>query len=242
MPRSSSIGNGSKYRCTYVVLTGKAVNKIADVLQEVDWVELAGELSIGVGTQNSIRSNCNVGSNSMATCYRRELVQNYCDLTGLELKYIVENISKALEGMKKKQQANTLRREFGVIVGMYMSRFSLGMHIVCVWISVGGSAPTDQSPPAPSDGSTPTAPPTEAATNQDLTSLLAKFLEGAAVMAIPPLPSLFLGGAVMAILIVALCGKRSVYMSLPILYLLLSVCCTMQSQSQRNPEDCLPES
>lgn len=132
MPRSSSIGSGSKHRCTCVVLTGKAVNKIADVLQEVDWEELAGELSIGVGTQNAIRSNCNVGSNSMATCYRRELVQNYCDLTGLELIYKVENISKALEGMKKKQQANTLRREFGIIVGTYESVFTRHAYSLCM--------------------------------------------------------------------------------------------------------------
>ena len=69
--------------------TGKDVNKIADVLLEVDdWTGLASELGIKTGDRNSIQSNCRAGSDNVAKCYRRRLVEMYCDSSGLRIEEV----------------------------------------------------------------------------------------------------------------------------------------------------------
>ena len=92
------------------------MNKIADVLLEVDdWKGLASELHIKTGDQNSIQSNCKAGSGlDVAKCFRRSLVQMYCDSTGLDVEEVAENIAQALEGetMNKKRQATFIRNLF----------------------------------------------------------------------------------------------------------------------------------
>ena len=93
------------------------MNKIAKVLTEVDWEQLAGELNIELGTRNTISADCKLGSGAIAVCCRRGLVQYYCDSTALELEQVVENIAQALERMEKRTQAKTLRKEFGVTAG-----------------------------------------------------------------------------------------------------------------------------
>ena len=91
------------------------MNQITDVLEAVeDWEDLAAELGIEDGKRSSIKSDCKIDSSSAATCYRRKLVKTYCDRTVLELVEIVENIAKALDGMMKRQQADILRRKFGI--------------------------------------------------------------------------------------------------------------------------------
>jgi len=94
---------------TPFISTGKAVNKIAEVLTEVrDWEGLANELSIKRGALDDIKTTCRAEA-ATAKCYRRELVNWYCDSTGYELGVIVENIAQALEELEHKRQAKDLR-------------------------------------------------------------------------------------------------------------------------------------
>ena len=96
----------------YSLLTDREVNKVADVLLEVDdWMGLASKLHIKPEDQNSIQSNCRAGSGlDVAKCFRRRLVQMYCDLTGLDVEELAEIIVQALEKMHHKKQANEIRK------------------------------------------------------------------------------------------------------------------------------------
>ena len=86
------------------------MNKIAEVLTEVkDWEGLANELNAKRGTTDGFKTTCRADTSSLAKCYRRELVNWYCDSTGYELGVIVENIAKALEELDHKRQAAELR-------------------------------------------------------------------------------------------------------------------------------------
>ena len=81
------------------------------LLEVDDWAGLASELDIKTGDQNSIQSNCKAGSGlDVAKCFRRRLVQMYCDSTGLDGKEVAENIAQALEMMHHKLQANEIRK------------------------------------------------------------------------------------------------------------------------------------
>ena len=80
------------------------------LLEVDDWAGLASELDIKTGDKNSIQSNCKAGSGlDVAKCFRRSLVQMYCDSTGLEVEEVAENIAQALEMMNKKRQATIIR-------------------------------------------------------------------------------------------------------------------------------------
>ena len=55
-------------------------------------------------------------------------MQTYCERSVLELEEIVENIAKVLDQMMKRQQANILRRKFGMagklivaVIGSYFA-------------------------------------------------------------------------------------------------------------------------
>jgi hypothetical protein len=89
---------------------GKDVNRIADVLLEVeDWKGLASELDIKIGDQTAISSDC---KDNVAKCCRRKLVQKYCDDSGLAVEVAAENIAQALKPMGHKKQANIIRNMF----------------------------------------------------------------------------------------------------------------------------------
>ena len=88
------------------------MNKIAKVLLEVDdWKGLASELEISAGDVKSIEANCKDSSAAdLAKCYRRGLVQIYCDSTGLDVELVAEAVASALETLGNRKQANNLRK------------------------------------------------------------------------------------------------------------------------------------
>ena len=133
------------------------MNKITDVLEAVeDWEYLAAELGIENGKRNTIKSDCKIDSSgSVATCYRRKLVRTYCDSTALELVKVVENIAVALDGMTKRQQADILRRKFG-IAGEHNSSYSLFLSYYNCMVNPAES-PVPQ-PDTSNDGSSAASP------------------------------------------------------------------------------------
>ena len=125
----NTVNNTKTFFCVYncVIVPGKDVNQIVDVLLEVgDWKHLAHQLDINPHT---IEETCRMNP---APCYRRELVTTYCDATGLAVEDVVENIAEAL-GQRNKKQANYLRAKFPrTCPGNFCGSMSaLCAHILC---------------------------------------------------------------------------------------------------------------
>ena len=78
---------------------------------------LAGELGFKRGTVNSIKENC-IGQPNRFQCQWRNIVLEYCDRTGFELKAVVESVAQALERIQKKRQAVNLRDDFRFLLGI----------------------------------------------------------------------------------------------------------------------------
>ena len=72
-----------------------------------DWKGLAGWLSVDT---IPIEEDCALQTNSRAMCYRRELVQRYCDRQLSGPSKVAESIATALEKMHHNRQAEELRQ------------------------------------------------------------------------------------------------------------------------------------
>ena len=71
------------------------MEKISRELKEgVDWEGLAGWLDLNTG---GIRTYCNTAGNNLAQCYRRNLVQLYCEHTAKSPQQVAEDMARVLE-------------------------------------------------------------------------------------------------------------------------------------------------
>ena len=89
------------------------MEKISSELMEgVDWEGLAGWLNLKT---EEIRTYCNTASNNPAHCYRRKLVQLYCDRTAKSPQQVAEDMARVLEDkMENRIVAKKLRQlDFG---------------------------------------------------------------------------------------------------------------------------------
>ena len=91
---------------------GTAIEKITDVLQEVaDWVCLAGWLNIN---HHTIMTNCMVSGSNYASCNRRMLVEQYCDMQaaeGVNMTGVAHYIAQVLHTkMNLRRQSEILKK------------------------------------------------------------------------------------------------------------------------------------
>ena len=117
------------------------MSRIADLLKGItNYHRLSGELNIKMATVFEIQKNCLVYNTISEKCYRKKLVQMYCESTGSKAS-VVMHIAQALDSMDKYQQlAETIRKEIpiaGIIFIVYTlyticTALSLGLYIVYI--------------------------------------------------------------------------------------------------------------
>ena len=90
--------------------------KISHVQEDiVDWEGLARWLNLKSGTVEEIKTTCRLESTSIASCYRRKMVNYYCDMqTSDSSTKVAEDIAQVLDGINKKKHAEQLRRLFNL--------------------------------------------------------------------------------------------------------------------------------
>ena len=89
------------------LLEGPQFNLLAISLNGCPWEELAYELNVETGNIATIRENCDQHANK-AICCRRELTHEICKR--YDTHEAARIISKALENMGYKAQANSIKR------------------------------------------------------------------------------------------------------------------------------------
>ena len=81
--------------CGIIISSVQDVTKIASVLMGVDWEELAGWLDLDDTTR--ITTQCKVHSLELALCYRKKLVEFFCDHTGKSTQEVAKVMARVLE-------------------------------------------------------------------------------------------------------------------------------------------------
>ena len=88
---------------------GPDLRKIVRVLKEVtEWEILSLLLDVESRVRNWIKDDC-LRQKNVATCYRMELVQHYCDKTDRSLRQVANDMADVLDRMDMKKQADKLR-------------------------------------------------------------------------------------------------------------------------------------
>ena len=86
----------------------KDVMKVSSAIEKVDWDVLAGWLSVYT---DGIRTDCNIQSGKPAQCYRRRLVEIYCEHTAKSPQQVAKDMARILENkMENKKVARKLRQ------------------------------------------------------------------------------------------------------------------------------------
>lgn len=96
--------------------------KISQVLEGIaDWEGLAGWLNLNRGAVDDIKSDCRLGSSSIASCYRKKMVEYYCDMQVYDSSTkVAEDIAEVLDSVNKKRYAEKLRRLFDLSKSLTM--------------------------------------------------------------------------------------------------------------------------
>lgn len=102
-----------------------------------DWEKLANGLNMSRAAINSIKEYC-ITTTTVAECYRRELVETYCDtLSSGDPHRVASDITLVLENeMGKEKQAQILRRLFPTVCSKLYSLYVYMCMVYHCWGTV----------------------------------------------------------------------------------------------------------